>query len=134
MLARAEQAAEVPGDRVAALRPRSRLPLFAAAASIVLAAALAAQTFSLRAELRETRLRSDDLDRALAAEQETLQQVRDELEGARAERAVLTAQVATLEATARVLTAPATRAVALAGQGEGAAARARAFRAPTRAR
>ena len=76
------------------------------------------------------RLRSDDLDRALAAEQQTLQQVRDELEGARAERAVLTAQVATLEATARVLTAPATRAVALAGQAEGAVARARAFLSP----
>ena len=136
LLARAAEAAdaaeagEAPRERVALPRPRSRVPLFAAAASVALAVGLAAQTFSLSAQLRDAQRRSDDLDRALAAEQQALQQVRVELEGARAERAVLTAQISELEATARVLTAPATRAIALAGQGEGKAARARAFLSP----
>ena len=130
LLARAAEPAPAPRERIAPARTRSRAPLFAAAASVALAVVLGAQMFSLQSQLRDAQRQADDLGRALAAEQQTLQQVRGELESARAERAVLTAQVATLEATARVLTAPATRAVALAGQGEAKAARARAFLSP----
>jgi anti-sigma-K factor RskA len=128
--ARAPAPAPAPAERIAPARARPRVPLFAAAASIALAVGLGVQTLSLQAQLRDAQRQADDLGRALAAEQQTLQQVRGELESARTERAVLTAQIATLEATARVLTAPATRAVALAGQGEAKAARARAFLSP----
>jgi anti-sigma-K factor RskA len=117
-------------ERVAPPPRAPHWPLFAAAASLVLAALLGAQVVSLRSALRESHARAEDLGRALAAEQATLQQVRAELDQSRAAQQLLTAQVATLEATARVLTAPSTRTVALAGQGQGASARARAFLSP----
>jgi len=85
---------------------------------------------SVQAALHDAREQTADLARALAIERETLQKVRIELEDARTEQTALTAQVSTLEATARVLTAPATRTLALAGQGAGATARARAFLSP----
>jgi anti-sigma-K factor RskA len=117
-------------ERAAPPRRASRWPLFAAAASVLIAALLGAQVVSLQNSLREAQAQALDLGRALAAEQETLQKVRAELDESRAAQQVLTAQVATLEATARVLTAPSTRTVALAGQGPGASARARAFLSP----
>ena len=133
VLAFAEAPAAVasePGARIAPIRRIAWLPLFAAAASIALAVFLGAQSISLRSELEQTRAQAADLARALASEQETVQRVRGELEQARAAQQVLTAQVEALEATARVLTAPATRTVALAGQGPAAGARARAFLSP----
>jgi anti-sigma-K factor RskA len=123
--------ADEPAQRPRAARQRaSRLPLYAAAASVALAVVLGAQTFSLRSELQAARAQAEDLTRALAAEQETVQRVRGELDRAQVAQKLLTAQVETLEATARVLTAPATRAVALAGQGSAEKARARAFLSP----
>lgn len=130
VLALSEPNAAPRGEPAAPARFARRLPLLAAAASVALAVLLGAQVVSLRTELHATRAQAADLGRALAAEQETVQRVRGELDEARAAQQLLTAQVATLEATARVLTAPATRAVALAGQGAGAAARARAFLSP----
>lgn len=130
VLAFSESFATTRRERAAPARRGSPLPLLAAAASVAIAALLGAQVVSLRTELHAARAQAADLGRALAAEQETVQQVRGELDAARAAQQLLTAQVATLEATARVLTAPATRAVALAGQGEGAKARARAFLSP----
>jgi anti-sigma-K factor RskA len=123
-------AAPVLSEPATPVRERRRWPALAAAASIALAAVLGAQVVSLRTQLADARAQSADLGRALAAEQETVQRVRGELDQARAAQQVLTAQVATLEATARVLTAPSTRTVALAGQGPGAKARARAFLSP----
>ena len=130
VLARAREDRDSPGAAIAPPRPRRAAPLWAAAASILIALGLGAQVFSLRAQLSATNQRSEELARALLAEQETLQNVRAELDQAREARATLTAQVEKLEATTRVLTAPATRAVVLAGQGPGASARARAFLSP----
>lgn len=132
VLALGEPPAGARGEPGAPIRRASRMLPLAAAASAVIAVLLGAQVVSVRTELRVARAQAADLSRALAAEQETVQRMRGELDQARAAQQLLTAQVATLEATARVLTAPATRTVALAGQGqgEGAAARARAFLSP----
>ena len=130
VLARAQSDSDSPSAATPSLPPRRSAPLWAAAASVLIALGLGAQVFSLRAQLSATDQRSEELARALVTEQETLQQVRAELDEVREARATLTAQVETLEATTRVLTAPATRAVVLAGQGPAAAARARAFLSP----
>ena len=130
LLAQAQADSDEPGGAVASLRSLRSAPLWAAAASVLIALVLGAQVFGLRAQLAGTNQRSEDLARALVAEQETLQKVRAELDEAREARATLTAQVEKLEATTRVLTAPATRAVVLAGRGPAAAARARAFLSP----
>lgn len=129
VLARAQDG-DSPGGAVAPLRPRRAAPLWAAAASILIALGLGVQVFGLHAQLSAANQRSEELARALVAEQETLQKVRAELDESRVARTTLTAQVDKLEATTRVLTAPATRAVVLAGQGPAASARARAFLSP----
>ena len=129
LLARARAEGD-PQPRATVIPLQQRLPLLAAAASVLIAVLLTAQVVSLRSELRGSRERTDELGRILDTERAELQKVRAELDDARSARTLLTAQVSTLEATARVLTAPATRSVSLAGQGEATAARARAFLSP----
>ena len=130
VLARAQAEGESASAAIAAAPPRRAALRWAAAASVLVALGLGAQVVSLRAQLSATNQRSEELARALVSEQQVVQQVRAELDETRAARTTLTAQVEKLEATTRVLTAPATRAVVLAGQGPAATARARAYLSP----